>query len=159
MIMLFYAFRQYQRLLSYEEPYIMYSVLDSHYSTDHEFTTDDGLMLAFGLTAYDDNQEVIEDPTYGTLRAYYKSWGIKKENTGIDFELIETDACTRAQLGLPKLADDTESDYSQPSLFYEHHPNGLSDVEYYYKKLKCPSQGQLRIQGDYNAVRTRTLYL
>ena len=102
---------------------------------------------------------MIEDPTYGTLRAYYKSWGIKKETAGIDFELIETNACTRAQLGLTKLADDTESDYSQPPLFYEHHPNGLSDVEYYYKKLKCPSQGELRIQGDYNAVRTRTLYL
>jgi len=33
----------------------MVSVRDSFYDSDFEFTTDDGLMIAFGITAYDDN--------------------------------------------------------------------------------------------------------
>ena len=86
-ILIFYAGRQYQRLVGFEEPQTMFSVLDSYYTTDHEFTTDDGLMIAFGLSAYDNNPEPIDDPTYGTLKAYYKSWGIKSTNA-IDFEPI-----------------------------------------------------------------------
>ena len=68
MILIFYALLQYQRLIFYGEPQIMRNVLLSHYSTDDEFTTeDDGIMIAFGLTAYDSNREPIDDPTYGTL--------------------------------------------------------------------------------------------
>ena len=54
----------------------MVSVRDSFYDTDFEFSSDEGLMIAAGLTAYDDNQEPIEDPSYGLLKAYYKIWGL-----------------------------------------------------------------------------------
>ena len=54
----------------------MVSVRDSHFDSSFEFTTNEGMMLAFGLTAYDDNQEPIDDAQYGTLKAYYKSWGL-----------------------------------------------------------------------------------
>ena len=63
----------------------MVSERDSYYSSDHEFTTDEGLMIAFGITAYDDNQEPIEEAQYGFLNAYYKSWGIESD-TGVSFE-------------------------------------------------------------------------
>ena len=33
----------------------------SYYDTNHEFSTDDGLVIAFGVTAYDSNAEPIED--------------------------------------------------------------------------------------------------
>ena len=33
----------------------MVSLRDSYFDTDYEFTTDDGLMMAFALTYYDDN--------------------------------------------------------------------------------------------------------
>ena len=74
----------------------MRNVLLSHYSTDDEFTTeDDGIMIAFGLTAYDSNREPIDDPTYGTLKAYYKTWGLKEEG-GVHFEPLTSKKCTRA---------------------------------------------------------------
>ena len=86
---------QLVKLNAFAEPQIMVSVRDSFLDTDFEFTTDDGLMLAFGITAYDDNQEPIEDPSYGTLKAYYKSWGIKG-TSGVDFEELPSEMCSRA---------------------------------------------------------------
>ena len=34
------------------------------------------MWYAFGITAYDDNPEIIEDPSIGVLNAYYKTWGL-----------------------------------------------------------------------------------
>ena len=92
---------QFLRLINFHEPTIMVSQRDSFYSTDKEFTSDEGLSLAFGITAYDDNQEPIEEAQYGHLKAYYKSWGVHEHISGIHFEELPTRQCTRAQLGLP----------------------------------------------------------
>ena len=122
----------------------MQNVLLSHFSQEEEFTTEvDGIMFAFGITAYDSNQEIIEDPTYGTLKAYYKTWGLGE--SGTNFEPLATSQCTRAQLGLPKEDGDTESDYSVPPLFYDYNANGINDVKFYYKKLKCIDSGEVRM--------------
>jgi len=55
------------------------------------------LKYAFGITAYDSNQEPIEDPTYGVLKPYYKSWGIKG-TAGADFEPVPYHSCTPSEL-------------------------------------------------------------
>ena len=52
----------------------MESHRESYYTTDHVF--DGNMMFAFGLTAYDNEQEIIEDPSIGILRPYYISWGL-----------------------------------------------------------------------------------
>ena len=75
----------------------MISTRDSFFTTDEEFTTDSGLMIGFAITAYDDEQEMIEDEAYGTLKAYYKTWGIG-EDGGINFEEIPTSPCTLDQI-------------------------------------------------------------
>ena len=138
----------------------MVSVREAYYDTDHEFTQDDDLMFAFGLTAYDSNQEPIEDAQYGILKAYYKTWGgVVEGSQSVHFQELETKQCTRAELGLPKEDWDTESDYSKPPLFFEPHPNAVSDFEFYFKKFKCIQKEKLRIQGDYNSARTRSLVL
>ena len=53
----------------------MPSTQDSYFDSDFKFKTEDGMMIAFGLTAYDNDFEVTEDETYGQLKAYHKSWG------------------------------------------------------------------------------------
>ena len=55
------------RLINFQGPTIMVSKRDAFYDTDHQFTSDEGLMLAMGITAYDDNPEPIEDASYGTF--------------------------------------------------------------------------------------------
>ena len=56
-----YMVMQFLQLSTYQDPSIMVSTRDSFYSTDHEFTTDEGFQFAFGITAFDDVQEPIED--------------------------------------------------------------------------------------------------
>ena len=60
-IVIFYAVIQFFRLINFGEPTIMVSERESYYDMDHEFTTSDGFMVAFGITAYDDNTEPIEE--------------------------------------------------------------------------------------------------
>ena len=94
-------------------------------------------MIAFGITAFDDNQESIEDPTYGHIKAYYKTWGLG-ETQSEGFEELPSKMCSRAELGLkPKEGYDDGSDFSKPPLFFETHKNSVNDLEYYYKKFKC----------------------
>ena len=48
-----YAGTQYLQLHNFIDPSIMVSQRDAFYTTDHEFSSDEGLQVAFALTAYD----------------------------------------------------------------------------------------------------------
>ena len=84
------------RLVKYNETAVMTSVRDSYYSADHTFTSEDGFELAFGITAFDSNQEPIDDPRYGRLNAMYVSWGT---SAGTIYESLDMHNCTREELG------------------------------------------------------------
>ena len=73
----------------------MISTRDSYFGPDEQFTSEHGLMIAFAITAYDSNREPIEDPSYGTIKAYYKTWGLEDSVQGVAFEEIPTTMCTR----------------------------------------------------------------
>ena len=81
LMLAFYGTMQSVKLFEYDETDVMVSSRDSFFTTD--FTYSEGLMYAFGLTAYDDNPDPIEDPTYGVLKAYYKSWGLIADQRGV----------------------------------------------------------------------------
>ena len=84
------------KLVSYGENTVMVSPRDNFFDTNFEFTTNDGLMLAFALTGFDDNFDVIEDPAYGELKAYYNTWGLKESpDAGEEYSEIPTSFCTR----------------------------------------------------------------
>ena len=95
----------------------------------------------------------IEEAQYGYLKAYYKSWGIF-EGQDVHFEELPWEYCTRAQLNL----EESGADHPD-SLFFPTHKNSMTDINYYWQKFKCIKQDKLRIQGDYNAARTRSLVL
>ena len=84
-----------QKLITFDDTDVMYSARDSYFDTDFVFQND--LWYAFAITAYDSNQESIEDPTIGTLEAYYKSWGLVGDG-GVHFEKVPTRNCTEAEL-------------------------------------------------------------
>lgn len=70
-------------LIKFEETEVMVSQRDAFFDSD--YIVRQNLQYAFGITSYDSNPEPIEDPSYGILKAYYKSWGIKKGVQGVDF--------------------------------------------------------------------------
>ena len=74
----------------------MFSTQDSFFGSEYEFSTqNDGLMLAFALTDFDNNQEPIEDEQYGTVRAYYKHWGLNGQEYGpVKWESLPIRTCT-----------------------------------------------------------------
>ena len=49
---------------------------DSYFDYKQIWSSEDGLQFAFAITAYDNEQESIEDPHYGELLAAYYSWGM-----------------------------------------------------------------------------------
>ena len=56
---------QLMKLLEFDDPSIMVSNRDAYFDTDYEFSTETGLQVAFAITAYDSNQNPIEEPEYG----------------------------------------------------------------------------------------------
>ena len=78
---------------------------------------------------YDDNPESIEDPTYGTLQAYYKTWGLDNQNV-VRWEQLQTRKCTKEELNIAE-------ENNGGGNFYEPDENSRRDLTIYYKKLKC----------------------
>ena len=96
-------------LVTYDETDIMFSSRDAFFDADYVFTKDT-LQYSFGLSAYDDNIEPIEDPSYGILKASYKTWGL-----GFDefFQEIPTRECSEAELHAGN-ATDPNSKFFKP---------------------------------------------
>ena len=105
------------KLSEFDDPSIMVSTRDAYFDTDYEFKTDAGFQIAFALTPYDSNPNPVEQPEYGILKAYYKSWGIKDSND-VHWDELETDYCTREQLGLEEDADEVKTSDRGGSLFF-----------------------------------------
>ena len=70
----------------------MVSSRDAYFDADHVMS--ENLWYAFGLTAYDSNQEWIEDPSVGVLSPGYKQWGTNNAS----FVKLKTRNCTEAEL-------------------------------------------------------------
>ena len=126
--LLFYGTMQLVKLLIFDETDVMVSSRDSFFKADEVFSRN--LMYAFGITDYDANDQPIEDPTYGLLLPFYKSWGLTEGDQVIDFEPLPTRDCTVAELHIHNETDPN-------SQFYQPHPNSVTDLSFYYKKLKC----------------------
>ena len=58
----------------------MPNILDSVYTDQYVFNEDGGLdknpgfMAAFGMTFYDSNQEMLDEPEYGEIQGRVKGW-------------------------------------------------------------------------------------
>ena len=144
-----FAFMQSIKLLTFDETDVMLSARDSYFDYNDEYS--ENLAIAFGITAYDNNQEIIEDPSYGVLNPYYKTWGFE-DSVGVEFEPLKTRPCTEAELHINNQTD-------PDSIFYPPHPEGVGSLSFYHKKLKCLDGEGIRVQGDYNSAKTRSFVL
>ena len=72
------------------------------------------MKIAFGITAYDDNIEMIDEPDYATVHARVKTWG-QEDSPGTVFTELPIRPCTEDDLGL--------GDSLENSMFYRPHKN------------------------------------
>ena len=86
------------KLITFDDTDVMLSARDAYF--DDTFVYSGHLMFAFAITAYDSNPDPIEDPSIGTLKPYYKSWGLDPTQSGVQWEQLPTRKCTLAELHL-----------------------------------------------------------
>ena len=71
----FYGITQLVTLSLYGNTTVMNNLIDSYYDETYVFDLDkkeSGLQIAFGITAYDSYQEMIDEPDYATIHAKLK---------------------------------------------------------------------------------------
>ena len=116
-VLIAYGLIQAITVATWANSIITNNVIDSYYQDDYVFNLDKqpGLQIAFGITYYDTNQEMIVEPDYGELIGRVKKWG--GDHVGIEWQELNIRPCTYEELGL----GDEES--MEDSKFYRPHKN------------------------------------
>ena len=97
------------------------------------------MQFAFGITAYDLNQDPIDDPTYGNVVAKYVSWGFGEDNLN---DPIPMKPCSDADLGITVgwngWSDDVENNLDRSETrFFPINSSNIHAFTFYRKKLRC----------------------
>ena len=145
LIVLFaYGLLQAVTVATWANSIITNNVIDSFYQDDYVFDLDKkpGLQIAFGITYYDSNQEMIVEPDYGELIARVKKWG--GDAIGIEWQQLNIRPCTYEELGLGDEASQEDAKFFRP------HKNSDGFIRYYWKKLYCYDE-EVGIHGDYES--------
>ena len=70
-LIVLYGVMKLGKVTGYADTQIIESKEDSFFDSDYIWSSQDGMQFAFGITAYDDNEEAIEDLDYGQVVARY----------------------------------------------------------------------------------------
>ena len=141
-----YAFQKLIILIERSDFEVKQSVRGNYFTSDDVFTYKNGFNIAFGFTAYDNEQEWILDPTYGELIAYTRGWGTKADGTFFRFfNELETHVCTSTELGL-----NDDGQYRDGEVkFMPINPASKNFVESYQKKMLCLNEEDLKFYGSW----------
>ena len=133
---MFYGSMQSIKLFTFDETDVMISSRATYF--DDTFVFENNLMFSFGLTAYDSNPDIIEDPSIGVVKPYYKSWGLDNTVSGVKWEELPLRKCTLAEFHLRNETDPN-------STFFKPHPNSERDLDFYFNKMKCIDKKALQV--------------
>ena len=101
MIMAVFFYLKLDVLINKKDVNILSTTNRLFYNDEDEFTFANNFNVAVAFTAYDDKEEWILDPTYGTLRFVEYSWEESEDQKLILNRIpLETEICTAEQLGL-----------------------------------------------------------
>ena len=132
-VLVFYGSLQMYRMFGYGETVVTMSMRDSYFTPEDVYPYDvedlsyDNFDLAFGLTDYDGNEDPVDDPRYGKIRARYVRWGFDPPVPR--YLDLTSHRCTEEELGVDNRGEDAR--------FYPIHDNSLNDTRTYGGKLFC----------------------
>ena len=121
------TYLKFQLVFGYGDSVTFESIKNSYYNSSYVLSSNDGLQFAFGITAYDSNQEVVEDLDYGEIKARFYGWGLDDVMGPDQGGDLDTHQCSEQELGLE----------GSNSLFYPLNKKSKRDISFYKKKLKC----------------------
>ena len=96
--------------------------------------------IAFGLAAFDEDPEPIDDPRYGRVLARTDGWGYEGERN----KELSVHRCSEEELGL------TED--KSNSRFYPLQKNFVSQLQWNSRKMFCIDD-EVHLNGDFNTDR------
>ena len=128
----------------YSNSIITNNLLDSYFSDEYVFDMDKkpGFNIAFGMSYYDSNQEMLIEPDIAELKARLKMWS--PNYSGIKWHEVDIRPCTREELGLEG------EEFEEQSKFWPTHKDSKPWLEYYWKKFYCYDE-EIAVKGDYDS--------
>ena len=109
---------------------------------------DNGLYFAVAFTEYNNEREILLDPSIGELVFKAYQWGLDANNDVSD-ELItlKSHTCTRDELGLTNSNEGNFLPFNDVST--------ENTVDRYSKKFQCLDKDEMHIYGDWSSHKGR----
>ena len=101
---------------------ILQELYEFKYDHTFHFGLDDGFRVAAGITGFDGNYTITEDPTIGEIKFYLKEW-VEDATQGLWFTELKQRPCN-------------DSDFEGDDAFWPLHEKFYS-LKDYRKKMKC----------------------
>ena len=134
------------KFLGIDDSKLIINYQENYYDSSFVMSVEDGLQFAFGISAYDNNSEPIDDPAYGEVKARITTWGFN-DTIGINVgEPLAVKPCSKEQLGLSGNSSD----------FWPISPSSQRDIAFYSKKFQCIDESY-GIQGAYDSDKAQRL--
>ena len=95
-LILTYGVFKLDNLITIKEYNVKHAMRIGHYQSSSQFGNEhDGFSFAAGMVQWDEGEGMVEDPSYGQVRMFIKSWGV---NSFYDdtFHELETRPCNEA---------------------------------------------------------------
>ena len=99
-VLFIHGYLKASRVFGFGDTKIIESHQESYLNDTFIISSDQGLNFAYGLTAYDENQEIVEDPSYGVVKAKIGTWGLDGKHIIGRPEALTDHPCTKEELGL-----------------------------------------------------------
>ena len=108
-VIMLYAYMKFAKVIAYGDSTIISSITDSAWTAEDKWRSvadredgqdNGGLQFAVGVTAYDSNQQPVDDPKIGRIVARYQTWGLGDGMGSGLSNPIPMKRCSRVDLGI-----------------------------------------------------------
>ena len=101
LFVLMYGVVKFETLIEKQEMTVQESIEKGFFSSDDEFTGEQGFKIAAGVTGIDSERESIIDPRIAELKFEYLGWNITPDGEAtVSNEIISSHPCTDEELGI-----------------------------------------------------------
>ena len=146
--LLVYGSYKFLVLLDLTDYKVQTAISETYYDFMEGLPSTQGFNVAAAITTYDGSSEVVEDPDYGEVKFYIKSFGLGEP--GVIFDELPVRICDPA-------TDFNYADDNNPgATFYRANPANGNDLKTYGGKMKCIDT-DFELLGNYNTEAAKNL--
>ena len=129
-----FAYARAMVLIQKSDVTVMGSTSENEFDFNYVITPESGFFVAFALTEYNSDPEIIEKPEYGEMVMEYYGWGYSQTAIGSSAKPLGYHYCSDEELGLER---------GPNTLAYPIFESSINEVRTWKKKFKCADQDTL----------------